>query len=163
MRRPGALAGRNRPPRLLKPAHLRRSAGLRPREAARVEALTTCSALSPHSSLRIPRSEFPQVPLRGNIRQYPTIRGRSPIHLPRIAAYSVSLAAYSRLFPPIFRSGPKRPTTTCSNKPETLDVRLGTLDSFFRAEEKNLSVPRRSQADLCVPKRTGTPHSASTS
>jgi hypothetical protein len=29
---------------------------------------------------------FPQVPLRGNIRQYPAIRGRRPISLPGIAA-----------------------------------------------------------------------------
>jgi hypothetical protein len=29
---------------------------------------------------------FPTVPLRGNTRQYPAIRGRWPISLPHIAA-----------------------------------------------------------------------------
>jgi hypothetical protein len=33
---------------------------------------------------------------------------------------------------------------------------------IFSRGEKNLSVPRRSQADLCVPKRTGPTHSAPT-
>jgi hypothetical protein len=63
-------------------------------------------------------------------------------------------------------SFPKRHTTTCS-VPANANQKLWTLGlglwTFFRAEEKNLSVPRRTQAYLCVPKRTGTPHSASTS
>jgi hypothetical protein len=47
----------------------------------------------------------------------------------------------------------------------TIDSLLSAIDDWLvRVRgEKNLSVPRRSQADLCGPKRTDTPHAASTS